>query len=234
METLHVKIEGDQKELTIRNGEALELKPPREIAIQGCVDSVQNWLKKRKDTIDEKKAFILVSYNGYRFKLTVDEKEFYNTTVESVMELSPEMKAFGINSDKKWEPQKLSEFIKMNRSFLESKEVAADLVTRFKNFKTTVNKIIDKQKDDRGSYDEKRSQAVDSNLPPKFNVKLPIFKGMEAITFEIEVYIDPTSLDCSLVSPIANDFIHETSKELMDNELTAIAELCPDIAIIYT
>lgn len=234
MEALHLKVEGEQKELLIRNGEALELKPPRIISIVGCIDSIQNWLKKRKDTIDSKKAFILVSYNDYRFKLLVDEKEFYNTTVESVLELSPEMKSFGINSDKKWEPQKLSEFIKMNRSFLESKDVAADLVSKFKNFKTTVNKIIDKNKDDRGTYDEKRSQAVETNLPPKFNVKLPIFKGMEAITFEIEVYIDPTSLDCSLVSPIANDFIHETSKQLMDTEIIAIAELCPDIAIIYT
>lgn len=234
METLHVKIEGEQKELIIRTGEALELKPPREITLSGCIDSVQNWLKKRKGTFDEKKAFIIVSYNGYRFKLMVDEKEPYNTTIESVLELSPEFKMFGINSDRKWEPQKLSEFIKMNRSFLESKDIAADLVTRFKNFKTTVNKIIDKVKDDRGSYDEKRSQAVDSSLPPKFNVKLPIFQGMEAITSEIEVYIDPVSLDCSLVSPVANDFIHETSKQLMDTELIAIAELCPDIAIIYT
>lgn len=229
-----INITTDQKELVIRTGEALSVENPCQIGIQGNIDSIINWLKVRKGTFDEKKCHILVAYDLLKMDLIIDEKEPFNTIIESILKLSQEFKDFGINnSSLVWDPQKLSQFIKMNRSFFESKDVAAKLVSEFKDYKMKVNKVVEKNKDDRANFDEKRSQAVSSTLPENFRVKLPIFKGMQPITIELEVYIDPINLGVSLISPETNDFIHEQTREIMDEQIKQIAELCPDIAIIY-
>ena len=234
MDNLHLKIEGEQKELVIRSGEALELKAPLPLNLSGRIDSVTAWLRKRKSEINEKNCNIIVNYDKLAIFLTMNERDADNvSSMTAALTLSEEFKKFGINGSKEWEPAKLSEFIKMNRSYFVSKEDSSKLVSDFKNFKAKVDKVIEKSKDQNGSYDEKRSQAVTTNLPANFKICIPVFKGEESLTLDIEVYIDSQTLVVTLVSPEANEFIQTQSRSLMDAQITLIEELCPDIAIIY-
>lgn len=234
MDNLTVKVENGVHELVIRQGDALPLKEPQSLMLTGRIDSILNFLKVRKTEINEKKCHIVVNYDKLLMYMIVDERDAQNyAAVHSALELSEEYKKFGINSSKQWEPYEFSKFIKMNRAFFVSREQAANLVTDFKNFKAKVDKVVEKMKDQNGSYDEKRSQAVTTNLPENFKVKIPIFKGEEPITLELEVEIDSTTLAVSLISPEANEFVQTTSREKIDEQIKLIHDLCPDIAIIY-
>jgi len=220
--------------LTIREGaKELPLKEPNKIDIVGSPGTVLEWLRKRLDLVPQEKSVIVVKKDELSIELTVDETSFYAAKITTKLELSEEFKSFGINSERTWEPYKLGEFIRMNRSRFESKDEAMELVTLLKDFKARVEKVEEKLKDTRGSFDEKRSQAVTTNLPKGFNIKIPIFKGMEAITLPLEIDIDPTTLKCSLVSPDAAEFIQSQCNGIIDSEIKAISELAPNIAIIY-
>ena len=234
MDNLTVKVENGVQELVIRQGDAFPLKEPKPLQITGRIDSILNWLKVRKTEINEKNCHIIVNYDKLVMGLMIDERDVQNhASIGATLELSEEYKKFGINSSKQWEPYEFSKFIKMNRALFVSKDQAAILVTDFKNFKAKVDKVVEKMKDQNGSYDEKRSQAVTTNLPENFKVKIPIFKGEEAITLELEVEIDSTTLAVSLISPEANEFVQTTSREKIDEQIKLIHDLCPSIAIIY-
>ena len=71
--------------------------------------------------------------------LTIDETNYYQTEINGILQPSKEMQEFGINVEKKWEPIKLSKFIKMHRAFFTDKSQNMMLVSTLKNFKAKVN-----------------------------------------------------------------------------------------------
>lgn len=76
------------------------------------------------------------------------------------------------------------------------------------------------------------AQKVDSNLPPAFNIIVPIFKGTEKMEIECETYFNPDDLTCTLVSAGANDSIEDMKDSCVGEVLEQIKEIAPDVAII--
>lgn len=78
------------------------------------------------------------------------------------------------------------------------------------------------------------SAVVQSNLPPAFTVRLPIFKGTEAEDLEVEIYasVDGRDVSLSLVSPSANDLLEKKRNEVIDEQVAEIRKICPQIVII--
>lgn len=86
--------------------------------------------------------------------------------------------------------------------------------------------------DKRGNQKILRAQTVESNLPKSFNVNMPIFKGTEKRTFEVEVEINPNDLSCTLVSQEAHDIVVQERDNQMDAVLGRIGDAAPNIVII--
>lgn len=141
---------------------------------------------------------------------------------------------FGINTDKKWEPIKLSKFIKMHRAFFTDKSQNMMLVSTLKNFKAKVNQDIERSKEENGSKVDNYSQVVDSNLPKSFKLNIPLFKGFDNEEIEVEIYadVDGRDVSLSLVSAGANEAIEECKNKVIDVQLDAIRQIAPDIVII--
>lgn len=81
--------------------------------------------------------------------LTVDETNYYQSDIRGELKTSKEMMEFGINTEKKWEPIKLSKFLKMHRAFFTDKSQNMMLVSTLKNFKAKVNQDIERSKEER-------------------------------------------------------------------------------------
>jgi hypothetical protein len=232
MEELNLNITGDQKELVVRTGMALPLQEPVVIEIDGQINSVLKYLEKRVSKIDEKQCFIEVDKDDYFIQLYLDEKNFYADSVRGKIQLSKIFKDFGINSEKTWTPFELADFIRMHKTYFEKPNDAANLVKQLRNFELKVNNEINQSGDKRGNQKMIQAQAVESNLPKSFKVKIPVFKGIEKETLPIEVDIDATSFNCRLVSPEAKEIEQNTSEGIIDEQIQKITELCPDIVII--
>ena len=112
------------------------------------------------------------------------------------------------------------------------------LVTDFQDhpvvFTINLNNKIERSVKENGNQTDNFAQVVDSNLPPSFTLKLPIFKGTPAETLEVETFakINGREVHYILLSPGANAALEEIRDEAIDNELEDIIEIAPEIAII--
>lgn len=228
---------GTPIEVVIREGEApemLDIKEPERVVIQGTIDAPFRWLEKRGELINQKASNIIVNRDEMGIALTIDETNYYQADVRGVLQPSKEMKEFGINSEKQWEPIKLSKFLKMHRAFFTDKSQNMMLVSTLKNFKAKVNQDIERSKEENGSKVDNYSQVVDSNLPKSFKLNIPLFKGFACEEIEVEIYadVDGRDVSLSLVSAGANEAIEEYKNKVIDEQLDAIRQIAPDIVII--
>ena len=202
--------------------------------IDGTIDAPYRWLEKRIDLINQKSSNIIVNRDKMGMILTINETNYYQDVITGVLQPSKEMVEFGINTDKKWEPIKLSQFLKMHRAFFTDKSQNMMLVSTLKNFKAKVNQDIERSKEENGSKVDNYSQVVDSNLPKSFKLNIPLFKGFACEEIEVEIYadVDGRDVSLSLVSAGANEAIEEYKNKVIDEQLDAIRQIAPGIVII--
>lgn len=220
------------RELVIRTGKAQKETEPVKTEIKGAIDSPFRWLEKRLPEIDQKTCYVIVDRESKVIILQVDESSEYGSLIQGSLKLSPELETFGINTGRYITHYEMAELLKMNRSLFENKQVAMNLVTDLQNFKAKVDKQIEDTDNRRGDKRFLLNQAVQSNLPEAFNLKIPIFRGQKPQTVSVEVYINASDFTCSLISAEANDIINETRDEIMDDVIDKIGKVAPDIVII--
>ena len=229
---------GKAIEVVIREGHAskvLDEQPPVKIDITGTIDAPLRWLKQRISLIDQKKANIRVNRSNMKILLTTEETDPLNGgSVMGVLKVSDEIQRFGINTSKKWIPIELSMFLKMNRAFFPDKSQNMQLVSDLKKFKAKIDSQLEQSKEENGSYSERYSQVVDSNLPKSFKIRIPLFRGFQPEDIEIETYadIDGRSVTLSLISAGANETMEEYKNKVIDEQLAEIEAIAPDLVII--
>jgi len=223
-------------DLIIREGEAIPLKEPKILKLMGILSCVLAFLKQRVALINQKAAHILVNRdkNSMSITLKLDETDFYGGEVCGKIILAEDFVEFGINKGKKYSLRDLSDFIKMHRYCFSESSVAMKLVTDLRNFKGKVEKELEKMSDQRGNQKTLMAQVVDSNIPESFTLKMPIFKGCEPATFNVEtnIIVRDAEMECTLESVEANDIVNKFKEEAINLELKMISEVAPDIVQI--
>lgn len=216
----------------------LSVKPPVQTYIVGTLGAPYEFLLKRHDQpdqINQKRCFILVDRNDMDITLITREDDPYlQGEVIGTLEVHPKFEEFGINSGKVWSPTELGMFIKMNRAYFKSKEENMRLVTELMNFKAKVDNTIEKSLKEKGDRTDNFSQVVNSNLPERFNLEIPIMKGYPAEDIEVETFaqINGREVAFLLISPGAQETMDLTRDGAIDEEMSKIRELTPDIVII--
>lgn len=216
----------------------LKIKAPLKLNIEGVIGSVAEFLSKRadqKDQINQKRCHILVDREKISIKLIFNENDEYLTgSIKGTLAEHPKFYEFGINAGKVWTPTELGMLFKMNRSFFTDKTENMKLVTELMNFTATVNNSIERSAKENGDRTDKFAQTVNSNLPKAFTLRIPIFKGTQAETLEVETFAQVNGRDIAfvLLSPGANQTMEDIRDKVVDEQIKKITEICPDIAII--
>lgn len=228
-------------EIVYREGAApkspnpLETKEPEKVGVTGVITTPFDWLEKRIDTIDQKKANVKVDREKMTITLTVNEDDYYkkNTFVGKV-EFSEAFEKFGINASAGWIPAKLGQLLRINRVLFSDKEECMKLVSQLKNFTAKAKAEIQKQCDPSGSMADVYRQEVESNLPKSFTINVAIFKGTAKTPIEIEFdhYLKDGEVLLQLVSPGANELAESYRDSCIDDVLTKIKAIAPNIAIM--
>lgn len=229
-------------EIILREGtaakapEVLATKAPESISVSGIISTPFDWLLKRVDTIDQKKANIRVNREKMSIELIINETDGYNkNTISGTVQLSDVYAKFGINNESKaWEPARLGQFLRLNRGVFEDKEKCMVMVSALKNFTANAKSEIQKQQDPSGSRADVFRQQVESNLPKSFSVIISVFKGTpkEAIEVEFDHYLSDGDVYLQLISPGANEMVESYRDTCIDQVLVKIKEIAPDIAIL--
>ena len=170
---------GKPIEVVLREGEApvaLDPKEQERVVINGTIDAPLRWLEKRVELINQKSTNIIVNRDKMGLALTIDETNYYQTGISGILQASKEMQEFGINTDKKWEPVKLSQFFKMHRAFFKDKSENMMLVSTLKNFKAKVNQDIERSKEENGSKTDNLRASTYYNDKLQLAILLLLFR----------------------------------------------------------
>lgn len=227
-------------ELIIREGEApmqLAPKAPVKTNITGVISTIAEYLEKRidKGQFDQKDCHILVNRDKVEIALITNESDEYKRgQVIGKLAYNPKFIEFGINSGKVWTPTELGMFIKMNRAFFPDRKVNMALVTSLMNFTADVNNKIERSMRENGNLVDNFAQVVNSNLPESFIIRMPLFKGMQPETIEVETFAQVNGRDVAfiLISPGAQVTLEDLRDKVIDEQLSKIREIAPEIAII--
>ena len=227
-------------QIEIREGKApmqIEPKAPLEFSVKGVIGAPFEFLKKRMDKgqFEIRDCHIIVNREKVEITLVTNERDFYNKrTVTGQLQYHPAFAAFGINGDKVWTPTELGMFVKMNRAFFTDKSENMKLVSCLMNFTATINNKIERAASEKGDRTDSFAQVVNSNLPESFTLNIPIFKGMQPETLEVETFAQVNGREVSfvLLSPGAKDTLESLRDSVIESQLMAIAEIAPELAII--
>lgn len=230
----------ERVEVVYREGVAtkeLEPKPPVQTNLEGTIGTVVEYLEKRLDKgqFQQENCHILVDREKIRITLVMNEAlPYHRGTVAGHLSFNPKFLEFGINKGKTWTPTELGMFFKMNRAFFPDRKSNMELVTTLMNFTATVNNKIERAVAENGNRTDNFAQVVNSNLPASFTIQMPIFKGMPAETIEVETFAQVNGRDVAfvLLSPGAQATLEDLRNKVIDEELSKICSLAPDIAII--
>ena len=218
------------REIIIRTGAALQQHEPLKVVISGQIDAPLRWIEKRSIAPE---SYIVVNREAMTIDFVEDEKKYDGTVITGRIEISPEFQRFGINNEeRRLSTFDMADFIKMNRSFFETRNDAMMLVSLLRNFKAKVDKDMEQSDDRRGNNRVLLNQTVESNIPEAFRLNIPIFRGQPAVTIEVEVDIDPKDFSCALVSPEAADYIHDERDKVIDGVIDKIKPIVPFVPII--
>lgn len=227
-------------ELVLREGVApkeLDPKAPVKTKLNGVIGAVVEYLTKRINTeqFAQKDCHILVNRENIEITLIINEADEYKRgEIVGKLGYNPKFVEFGINGGKVWTPTELGMFIKMNRAFFADRAENMKLVSCLMNFTADVNNKIDRAVKENGNRTDNFAQVVNSNLPESFTIQMPIFKGMQPETIEVETFAQVNGREVAfiLLSPGAQATLEDLRGKVIDEQLKQIREIAPEIAII--
>ncbi len=242
-EKMQINLDKDcqKAEVVIREVDKVNELPvlePEKVNISGTITSIFSFLEKRwecEGQINHEHTHIIVDRDNLSMTLVANETDARNKMViVGKLQLSRQFMEFHINDGYVWEPLVLSQFFKMNRAYFSNRDENMKLVSVFKNFKAKVNTDYERDRKENGSYTDNYSQIVDSNMPDRFSVVMPIFKGTKAQSIEVETYatINGHDVTVQLISPSAQQVVDETLDAIIDEQIAAIREIAPEIPFI--
>jgi len=215
-------------------------KPKQELLLRervnftgsGNIDTVSRYLEKRVSKIDQLNTTVLIDRDKMSIKIHSDETDHWGDKLSGKLEAHPDFKAFEINSGELWKPVVLGDFLRMNRAKFISKAENLSLVNLLKSFEAKVDTTIADMQAQNGNKKVSREQVVTSNIPDAFKISVSLFKGFKPVEIEIEIHIDPYTLQCSLQSPDAKEKVDNIINTIIDDEIEKIEQLAPQLLII--
>ena len=235
---MHLKEGENTGKAMILHGQApkqLDNLAPVKIDIQGVIHAPLEFLKHRVNDIDQHKAHILVNRDNLTIILVICEDDPYlRGEVMGKLQLSRIFINLGINTNKQWEPAQLGQFLKLNRAFFTSREDCDRVVNALKSFNAKVNQTIERETKENGNRAQSFRQAVDSNIPEKFTLRIPVVSGGQPCEIEVETYatIDGQSVSVALQSPGANEIVEDVRNNYIGDIIDQIRSVAPEIVII--
>lgn len=220
-ENIQINLAGSQSELVIRHGDAQPLPARRALTIRGLLHAPGEFVQKRKQVIDPATTHVTVDYEAAKIQLVTGEDTEYATTIVGSMAQNPYFAEFQINGAPWGSPQGLGEFLRRNRRFFADPTEAAKVIQSLTDFKAKVEREIEKADDKRGGKRDILTQKVTTEMPKGFVLEIPLFKGMPAARFLVEMFFDIRDAGCtvSLDSVEAMEASIAASKEAIDSEL---------------
>jgi hypothetical protein len=215
-------------EVIVRNGEApILLAPPvpikkEKLRLDGNIDTVHNFLSIRHGKFDATKCNIEVRPEKlmiiFKGNEQSDDNDHYTIIVGQMTE-SKELKKLNNLLNGNFTPNELARELRKIQNLFQDPTQFDNIWKNLTHFKASVDKQIEKLDMRDGNAIQSVKQEVVHNLPKTFNLRMPVIKGADPITFEIQIDVEYTDLSCSLFTTELDINMEAQANALLNAEL---------------
>jgi hypothetical protein len=228
LKDLNLNVVADGGVLVIRQGyEAapLPLKEPVKVKLEGSIDSLLDFARKRPALLNPANSHLLVSLgDGLNVTATFihDETSPNRIEVKGSLVGNAELSALGINTARKYSTTDLIKVLKMKRHIFETRDSQAAILTALKQFTASTSIEFQNQNDYAGNVVYSKITKCTSNLVLDFKLKVAPFVGTEPRSFQVIVEVEPVDgqLALNLVSydlvDILKEYTDKAKADLLD------------------
>lgn len=214
----------EQKEITIRKGDALPAKPGRSIIIAGVFSAPFQFLEGKSSlAADTENIHLLI--HGHTGKLELhlrDQDPYVEHVITGSLSRDSNLALFQINSDKRWTVREFVKFIKTMRYYFAERDEATAIVDSLNKWQAKVETVIKDHNDTSGNSLLMLERKVgDIQLKTKFALNVPIFQGYPKVKFTVEIGLDPKAnqVDLYLISDELIELEAQTRETIIEKEL---------------
>ncbi len=209
--------------LTVLEGNAPEPINLSKVEYQGNIFAVLEYIKRKFDKDD---AIIVVSEDEKSVILTVRPNHPHREKVIAQLSFFTPFLAFGIEKGKTFSMQEIKQLIRVNKFYFPDEKQHTELLIGLSKSEIKFNDFIKSEEDTRGNSAYNRTVTLDTNMPEKFTLEMPIFKGMPAKKFQVEIALEKRDKAISLwlESPEALQIIRDTWEEEIEKQIPKFTE----------
>lgn len=191
-ETLRVNVTAQGSEVTVRTGEAPEVRYPTPIIINGILNAPSQFLI-GKEVIDQETHLRIYNQEGKLELYLKDTDKESMSVITGALKKNPDLVDFKINNDHRYSISDFLRFIKTKRYFFTNPSDHAKLVANMQKWGAKIETVLVQENDNKGNSNfqiEQKVRAVEG-LVDKFSLSIPIFQGDAALKFNVEIGLDP-------------------------------------------
>ena len=234
-----IKVFADSKPLEIRTGDALPLKEPQKIMLNGDIKTVNGYLSKRPllevctgpQCIDLAKSIIVVDKEKMYIRLEVNPTDFYGTIVNGSLSFAPEIELFKLNMEADLSREDVIKLFRFNKYHFDNPAKADEIIKAFQKFSAKAYVDLTAENDSRGNAKASIERKVETGIPESFVLNIPIYKGQPKEKIEVLICFDVIGSRTSFwfEAPGLPELLEQRKEEIFTREL----ECCENFATIY-
>ncbi len=226
MEKIQLNLTSEQKEITIRQGDALPAKADKSIIINGTLGAPFQFLKGVRDTEGLKEDTMhlqIFNASGVLVLYSRDTDPYTTHIITGSLTKDKVLEMFGINTERRWTIRDFLKFIKTMRFYFDDRAAHTALVDSIQKWSVKVERAIVEHNDLKGNSNYQLETKVKSveGMIYQFVLNIPIFQGYSKMKFTVEIGLDPknTAVDLFLISDELIELEIQTREKLLADEL---------------
>jgi hypothetical protein len=148
-----------------------------------------------------------------------------NTThkITGILYEDQELKAFGINTSKRWTIRDFIKFIRERRFYFADKSEHDKLVNGLMKWSANVDIAVKEYNDNRGNslFNLETKVKKADGFMESFLLSVPIYQGYPKEKFKVEIGLDPktTGVDIFLISDELMEITYERKEKIIGDEV---------------
>lgn len=219
---MKISLTTEQKEITIRKGEALAPAADKSVTIDGTLGAPYQFLVGR-GTINETKSHLKIFKDMGKIELVIQDTDPYTThRITGSLKRDGILNQFAINTEKRWSVAEFLKFIRTMRFYFPDKEAHAGLIASLQTWSVQIQRVIKEHNDNTGNSNfQLETKVRDVKLLTKFQIEVSIFQGYPKHRFTVEIGLDPkaVSVDLYLISDELIELEIGVREQTIENEL---------------
>ena len=232
--TMHLKIEGEQKEVIVRFGEAPPILSPKSLELKGSINTPFEFYAKRVETFDPINAHVILNETTGSISLIVDESiPEYSITATGTLGYSELLKALPINQNKALTTEELCDKLRFAAIHFESKEAHKTLIRKLSNLKIIIKTALEKQNERNGTFKASKEVEIEEKLELGFVMNVPVFVGTPAKRIAVEVQYESTDGGTVKLYLISDD-LQALAEEIKQEYFSKAEEVFSELVVVRT